>query len=56
MNILNLNLEWNEYLKLEDYWSPMKITSKQVDIRDVYTASVGGQHTLFLMNEEKDKN
>jgi regulator of chromosome condensation len=40
----------------EDYWSPMKITSKQVDIRDVYTASVGGQHTLFLMSEEKDKN
>ena len=39
----------------EDYWSPVKITSKQVDVRDVYTASVGGQHTLFLMSEEKEE-
>ncbi len=38
----------------EDYWSPLKICSKQVDVRDVYTASVGGQHTLLIMSEEKN--
>lgn len=39
----------------EDYWTPVKVTSKQLDIRDVYSASVGGQHTLFVMSEEKEK-
>jgi regulator of chromosome condensation len=36
----------------EDYWLPTLVSSKQVDVRNVYRASVGGQHTLFIMSEE----
>jgi alpha-tubulin suppressor-like RCC1 family protein len=36
----------------EDYWEPKQVSSKQVDVRNVYRASVGGQHTLFIMSEE----
>lgn len=39
----------------EDYWAPEKVQSKQVDIREVYDVSVGGQHTLFVMSEETNK-
>ncbi|RNA13003.1 regulator of chromosome condensation isoform X2 [Brachionus plicatilis] len=38
----------------DDYLTPNKLASKQIDVRDVYTVSVGGQHTLFVVSEEKD--
>lgn len=40
----------------EDYLSPVIVCSKQVDVRDVYSVSAGGQHTLFIMSDEKIKN
>ena len=36
-----------------DYWEPELVMSKQIDCRDVYKVSVGGQHTLFIVSEEK---
>jgi regulator of chromosome condensation len=38
----------------EDYWQPEIVSSKQADIRYVYEVSVGGQHTLFRMSDEKE--
>ena len=38
----------------DDYYVPTLINSKQLDIRDVYTVSIGGQHSLFIVGEEKD--
>lgn len=38
----------------DDYLTPTKVTSKQLDVRDVFTVSVGGQHTLYVVSEEKD--
>ena len=38
----------------EDYYSPTLLTSKQVDARDVYSVSIGGQHSLFIASDEKD--
>ena len=38
----------------EDYFVPTLIRSKNMDSRDVYTVSVGGQHSLFIVSEEKD--
>lgn len=40
----------------EDYLVPTLVASKQVDVRDVYTVSVGGQHALFIVSEEKDED
>ena len=40
----------------EDYWQPERVKSKQCEVRDVYEVSVGGQHSLFLMSEEKSKD
>ena len=40
----------------EDYLVPEKVQSKQVDIREVYGVSVGGQHTLFVMSDEIKKD
>jgi regulator of chromosome condensation len=38
----------------EDYFVPTLIKSKNMDSRDVYTVSVGGQHSLFVVSDEKD--
>lgn len=38
----------------DDYLTPTQVASKQIDVRDVYTVSVGGQHTLYVVSEEKD--
>lgn len=38
----------------EDYFVPTIVKSKQLDARDAYTVSVGGQHSLFVAGEEKD--
>ncbi|CAF0880162.1 unnamed protein product [Brachionus calyciflorus] len=40
----------------EDYLVPTLVASKQVDVRDVYTVSVGGQHALYVVSEEKDED
>lgn len=37
----------------EDYLTPTPLQSKQMDVRDVYAVSVGGQHALFVAGEEK---
>jgi regulator of chromosome condensation len=38
----------------DDYLQPERVSSKQIDCRDVYSVSVGGQHTLFIASDEKD--
>lgn len=38
----------------DDYLQPERVCSKQIDCRDVYSVSVGGQHTLFIVSDEKD--
>jgi len=40
----------------EDYYTPTLVKSKQVDSRKVYQASIGGQHSLFIVSEEIDKD
>ena len=40
----------------DDYYVPTKLTSKQIDARDVYTVSIGGQHALFVVSDEKDQD
>ena len=40
----------------DDYLVPTLVSSKQVDVRDVYTVSVGGQHSLYVVSEEKDED
>ena len=40
----------------EDYFEPMVVRSKNMDSRDVYTVSVGGQHSLFIVRDEKDED
>lgn len=40
----------------DDYFVPTLVNSKQVDVRDVYTVSVGGQHSLFVVSDEKDED
>jgi regulator of chromosome condensation len=40
----------------DDYFVPTLVNSKQLDVRDVYTVSVGGQHSLFVASEEKDED
>ena len=40
----------------EDYLTPTLVKSKQLDVRDVFTVSVGGQHSLFVVSEEKDED
>ncbi len=40
----------------EDYFVPTKVCSKQIDARDVYTVSIGGQHALFVVSDEKDED
>lgn len=38
----------------EDYYEPTLVKSKQVDARDVRAVSIGGQHSLVLVSEEKE--
>lgn len=38
----------------DDYWVPTLVKSKQLDVREVFTASVGGQHSLLVAGEESD--
>ena len=40
----------------DDYFVPTLLRSKNMDSRDVYTVSVGGQHSLFIVSEEKDED
>jgi len=40
----------------DDYFVPTLIRSKNMDSRDVYTVSVGGQHSLFVVSDEKDED
>ena len=40
----------------DDYYVPTLIKSKNMDSRDVYQVSVGGQHSLFVVSEEKDED
>lgn len=36
----------------EDYYEPTLVKSKQLDMRNVYQVSVGGQHSLFIASDE----
>ena len=36
----------------EDYFVPTIVNSKQLDARKVYSVSIGGQHSLFIVSEE----
>jgi len=38
----------------EDYYVPTLVKSKQLDQRNVYAVSIGGQHSLFAVSEEID--
>ena len=38
----------------DDFLTPQLVKSKQLDVRDAYTVSIGGQHTLFVVSDEKD--
>ena len=38
----------------EDYYEPTLVKSKQFDARDVRAVSIGGQHSLFIVSEEKE--
>ena len=40
----------------EDYLVPTLVKSKQLDVRDVYTVSVGGQHSLLVAGEDKSES
>lgn len=40
----------------DDYFVPTLLNSRQLETRDVYTVSIGGQHSLFIVSEEKDKD
>jgi regulator of chromosome condensation len=40
----------------EDFYKPTIVNSKQLNVRDVYSVSIGGQHTLFIAGEEKDES
>ena len=40
----------------DDYLSPKLINSKQLDVRDVFAVSIGGQHSLFVVSDEKDED
>lgn len=36
----------------EDYYVPTQVKSKQIDCRNVYQVSIGGQHSLFIVSDE----
>jgi regulator of chromosome condensation len=38
----------------EDYYVPTLVKSKQLDSRQVYSVSIGGQHSLFIVSEENE--
>ena len=38
----------------DDYYVPTALNSRQMDLRDVYAVSIGGQHALFVASDEKD--
>jgi regulator of chromosome condensation len=40
----------------DDYFVPTLLKSKQLDVRDGYLVSVGGQHSLLVAGEEKDED
>jgi regulator of chromosome condensation len=40
----------------DDYFVPTLLQSKQLDARDCHSVSIGGQHALFVVGEEKDKD
>lgn len=37
----------------DDYFEPTPLQSRHMDIRDTYAVSVGGQHALFVVGDEK---
>lgn len=40
----------------EDYLTPTLVKSKNLDVRDAFAVSIGGQHTLFVVSDEKDED
>jgi len=38
----------------EDYYVPTLVQSRHLDKRDVFTVSIGGQHSLIIVSDEKD--
>jgi len=40
----------------EDYYVPTLVKSKHLDSRENYAVSIGGQHSLFIVSEEKEKD
>ena len=39
----------------DDYFVPTLASSRNLDARDCYSVSVGGQHSLLIVSDEKDK-
>ena len=40
----------------DDYLTPTLVKSKNLDVRDAFAVSIGGQHTLFVVSDEKDED
>lgn len=40
----------------DDYFVPTKVSSRHLDQRDVYAVSIGGQHALIIVSDEKDED
>lgn len=40
----------------DDYYVPTLVQSRHLDSREVYSVSVGGQHSLFTVSEEIEKD
>jgi alpha-tubulin suppressor-like RCC1 family protein len=38
----------------EDYYVPTLVKSKHLDSRENYAVSIGGQHSLLIVSEEKE--
>ena len=40
----------------DDYFEPTPLVSRNMDARDIFSVSVGGQHAMFIASEEKPQN